>query len=96
MLLYLADTCRAEMHCTSGRVILNKAGHQVAYCAQNPWLEHATIRDNIIFGAGYGYDEERYHAVVEACALAKDFEIFAAGDMTGMSSCGKPSYCAHT
>lgn len=25
-----------EMHCTSGGVILNKAGHQVAYCAQNP------------------------------------------------------------
>ena len=73
------------MHCTSGRVILNKAGHQVAYCAQNPWLEHATIHDNIIFGAGYGYDEARYEAVVEACALAKDFEIFTAGDMTGMT-----------
>ncbi|OJT02453.1 ATP-dependent bile acid permease [Trametes pubescens] len=71
-----------EMHCTAGRVILNKAGHQVAYCAQNPWLEHATIRDNIIFGAGYGYDEHRYRAVVDACALEKDFEIFAAGDMT--------------
>ena len=72
-----------EMHCTSGRVVLNKAGHNVAYCAQNPWLEHATIRENIIFGAGYGFDEKRYHDVVDACALAKDFEIFAAGDMTG-------------
>ncbi|KAI0749685.1 P-loop containing nucleoside triphosphate hydrolase protein [Daedaleopsis nitida] len=77
-----------EMHCTSGRVILNKAGHQVAYCAQNPWLEHATIRDNIIFGAGYGYDEARYKAVVEACALAKDFEIFAAGDLTEIGEKG--------
>ena len=73
------------MHCTSGRVILNKAGHRVAYCAQNPWLEHATIRDNIIFGAGFGYDEARYRAVVDACALEKDFEIFGAGDMTGLS-----------
>lgn len=26
----------AEMHCLSGKVIINKAGHQVAYCAQNP------------------------------------------------------------
>ncbi|KAI0636054.1 P-loop containing nucleoside triphosphate hydrolase protein [Trametes polyzona] len=77
-----------EMHCTSGRVILNKAGHQVAYCAQNPWLEHATIRDNIIFGAGYGYDEDRYRAVVDACALEKDFEIFAAGDMTEIGEKG--------
>ncbi len=76
--------CRAEMHCTSGRVLLNKAGHQVAYCAQNPWLEHATVRDNIIYNAGYGYDETRYRAVVDACALEKDFEIFPAGDMTGL------------
>ena len=57
----------------------------MAYCAQNPWLEHATIRDNIIFGAGFGYDEARYRAVVDACALEKDFEIFGAGDMTGLS-----------
>ena len=46
-------------------------------------LEHATIRDNIIFGAAYGYDERRYKAVVEACALKRDLEIFEAGDMTG-------------
>ncbi|KAH9906597.1 ABC transporter type 1, transmembrane domain-containing protein [Fomitopsis serialis] len=67
-----------EMHCISGKVILNKAGHQVAYCAQNPWLEHATIRDNIIFGAAYGYDEKRYRTVIEACALNRDLEIFEA------------------
>ena len=78
-----ATTCAAEMHCTSGRVLLNKAGHQVAYCAQNPWLEHATVRDNIIFDAGYGYDELQYQAVVDACTLKKDFEIFPTGDMTG-------------
>ncbi len=46
-------------------------------------LEHATIRDNIIFGSTYGYDEDRYNAVVEACALIKDLEILEAGDMTG-------------
>ncbi|OBZ72651.1 ATP-dependent bile acid permease [Grifola frondosa] len=71
-----------EMHCTSGEVIFNKASHQVAYCAQNPWLEHATIRDNIIFGSAYGYDEVRYDAVIEACGLTRDLEIFHAGDMT--------------
>ncbi|TFK93706.1 P-loop containing nucleoside triphosphate hydrolase protein [Polyporus arcularius HHB13444] len=77
-----------EMYCTSGRVLLNKAGHQVAYCAQNPWLEHATVRDNIIYNAGYGYDEARYRAVIEACALEKDFEIFPAGDMTEIGEKG--------
>ena len=51
------------MHCTSGRVVLNKAGHRVAYCAQNPWLEHATIRDNIVFS--YEYDEAFYNLVLD-------------------------------
>ncbi|KAH9944830.1 P-loop containing nucleoside triphosphate hydrolase protein [Amylocystis lapponica] len=77
-----------EMHCTAGSVILNKAGHQVAYCAQNPWLEHATIRDNIIFGSQYGYDAARYSAVIEACALERDLDIFDAGDMTEVGEKG--------
>ncbi|OCH93071.1 P-loop containing nucleoside triphosphate hydrolase protein [Obba rivulosa] len=77
-----------EMHCISGHVILNKAGHQVAYCAQNPWLENATIRDNIVFGAMYGFDNARYQAVLEACALLKDLEIFPAGDMTEIGEKG--------
>lgn len=46
-------------------------------------LEHATIRDNIIFGAAFGFDEARYQAVIEACALIHDLAIFDAGDMTG-------------
>ncbi|KAH8100998.1 P-loop containing nucleoside triphosphate hydrolase protein [Cristinia sonorae] len=77
-----------EMHAISGRVILNKLGHQVAYCAQNPWLEHATIRDNIIFASKFGYDEARYNAVIEACALTRDLEIFEAGDMTEIGEKG--------
>ncbi|KAK0481769.1 P-loop containing nucleoside triphosphate hydrolase protein [Armillaria novae-zelandiae] len=77
-----------EMHCLSGKVSLNKQFHQVAYCAQNPWLEHASIRDNIIFGSSFGYDEERYNAVVEACALVKDLDILEAGDMTEIGEKG--------
>ncbi|TCD63205.1 hypothetical protein EIP91_005844 [Steccherinum ochraceum] len=77
-----------EMHCTSGSVILNKLGHQVAYCAQNPWLEHATIRDNIVFASKFGYDEARYNAVIEACALTRDLEIFEAGDLTEIGEKG--------
>jgi hypothetical protein len=46
-------------------------------------LEHATIRDNIIFGSIYGYDEDRYNAVVDVCALRPDLSIFEAGDLTG-------------
>ena len=51
-------------------------------------LEHATIRDNIVFGSRFGLssdglDEARYEAVMEACALKKDLAIFEAGDLTG-------------
>ncbi|KAG1885552.1 P-loop containing nucleoside triphosphate hydrolase protein [Suillus subluteus] len=77
-----------EMHCLSGDVSINKRKHQVAYCAQTPWLEHATIRDNIIFGSKLGFDEERYHTVVEACALERDLVVFEAGDMTEIGEKG--------
>jgi hypothetical protein len=46
-------------------------------------LEHATIRDNIIFGSKNGYEEVRYQAVIEACALNPDLTILDAGDLTG-------------
>uniref|UniRef100_A0A0W0F1J3 Putative pleiotropic drug resistance ABC transporter n=1 Tax=Moniliophthora roreri TaxID=221103 RepID=A0A0W0F1J3_MONRR len=73
-----------EMYCVSGRVLIDKSNHQVAYCG----LEHATIRDNIIFASNYGYDEERYNAVLEACALKRDLDVFAAGDMTEIGEKG--------
>ena len=50
----------------------------------SPGLEHATIRDNIIFGSAFGFDEARYQKVIEACALVRDLEVFPAGDMTGL------------
>ncbi|KAJ6483901.1 P-loop containing nucleoside triphosphate hydrolase protein [Mycena vulgaris] len=77
-----------ELHCVDGEVLLDKSRHQVAYCAQNPWLEHATIRDNIIFGSAYGFDEARYQAVIEACALVRDLAVFDAGDMTEIGERG--------
>ncbi|KAJ7161288.1 P-loop containing nucleoside triphosphate hydrolase protein [Mycena crocata] len=77
-----------ELHCVDGKVLLDKSNHQVAYCAQNPWLEHATIRDNITFGSAYGFEEARYQAVLEACALLRDLEVFDAGDMTEIGERG--------
>lgn len=49
-------------------------------------LEHATIRDNILFGCAYGFDKLRYEAVLDACALVRDLEVFDAGDLTGRFS----------
>ncbi|KAG8851938.1 hypothetical protein FRB91_007151 [Serendipita sp. 411] len=77
-----------EMSLLKGKVYLDKSNHKVAYCAQLSWLEHATIRDNIVYGSPLGYDEARYDAVVAACALERDLEILPAGDMTEIGEKG--------
>ncbi|KAG8772811.1 hypothetical protein FRC15_002458 [Serendipita sp. 397] len=76
------------MSLLKGKVHLDKSNHKVAYCAQLSWLEHATIRDNIVYGSPLGYDEARYDAVVAACALERDLEILPAGDMTEIGEKG--------
>lgn len=46
---------------------------KTAYCAQQAWIQNATLRDNILFGLPY--DEAKYDRVIDACALASDLEI---------------------
>lgn len=36
-----------------------------------------------MFGCAYGFDKSRYEAVLDACALVRDFDILDAGDLTG-------------
>ncbi|KAK4226740.1 hypothetical protein QBC38DRAFT_219190 [Podospora fimiseda] len=52
----------------------------IAYCAQTPWLESMSIRDNILFSGGY--DPTRYEHVIDACCLREDFNLFKSKDMT--------------
>lgn len=46
-------------------------------------LESLTIRDNIIFGSPAPFDDTRYQAVLDACALRPDLAILKGGDRTG-------------
>ena len=57
-----------------------------AYVAQVPWIENATLRENVLFGLPY--DEERYNATIDACALRKDLEILTDGDKTELGTNG--------
>ncbi|KAJ7630116.1 P-loop containing nucleoside triphosphate hydrolase protein [Mycena polygramma] len=50
----------------------------VAYAAQESWVQSATIKENIVFGAEF--DAERYGKVLHQCCLERDLELFAAGD----------------
>ncbi|KAJ8129451.1 hypothetical protein O1611_g4180 [Lasiodiplodia mahajangana] len=58
----------------------------VAYVAQIPWIENATVRDNILFGLPY--DHSRYKKTTEVCALTKDIEMFSDGDETEIGANG--------
>lgn len=66
--------------------------HKVAYVAQQAWIEHGTIRENILFSEPW--DDTRYRAVLHQCDLLRDLSLFDNGDLTstsdkGISSSGK-------
>ncbi|KAI7934963.1 hypothetical protein MJO29_016226 [Puccinia striiformis f. sp. tritici] len=75
-----------EMDCVGGSVHVDKSDGKVAYASQTAWLESATIRDNIVFQSEF--DQARYDAVVEACALTQDLAIMPHGDMTEIGERG--------
>ncbi|KAF5098737.1 hypothetical protein D0Z00_001896 [Geotrichum galactomycetum] len=64
----------------------NGLAESVAYCAQQAWLLNDTVKNNILFGSEF--NEERYNAVIYACALNKDIEIWEAGDATEIGEKG--------
>lgn len=66
--------------------------HQVAYVAQKAWIEHGTIRENILFSEPW--DDTRYRTVLHQCDLLRDLSLFDHGDLTptsdrGISGSGK-------
>jgi ABC-type multidrug transport system fused ATPase/permease subunit len=50
----------------------------IGYCAQTPWLQSMSIRDNILFSEPFS--EQRYNDVLQACALIHDLAGFSGGD----------------
>lgn len=58
----------------------------IGYCAQSPWLQHMSIRDNILFSAPF--DPARYTQVLDACALLPDLANFKHGDLSDMGENG--------
>ena len=71
---------------THGRVDAHGLRACVGYAAQTPWLEHLSIRDNILFGEPF--DSERYWDVIESCALRADLDILEDGDYTEIGERG--------
>ncbi|KAG2178689.1 hypothetical protein INT44_001842 [Umbelopsis vinacea] len=62
------------------------AEDSIAYVSQNPWLQNASIMDNILFGLPLDY--QRYRSVIEACALVQDLAQYPDGDQTEIGEKG--------
>lgn len=56
------------------------SSEMMGYCAQTPWLQSMSIRDNILFSSPY--DEHRYKRVLDVCALLPDLSNFKHGDLS--------------
>ncbi|KAL0491865.1 ATP-binding cassette, subfamily C [Acrasis kona] len=72
------------MACIRGSVELS--ARSMCYCPQQPWIQNATIRDNICFGKPF--NKSKYLRTIKCCALERDLEILPNGDETEIGEKG--------
>ncbi|KAL7753538.1 hypothetical protein RI367_001313 [Sorochytrium milnesiophthora] len=72
-----------EMKRVTGSVVLNGT---LGYCPQVPWIQNATVRENVLFGLPY--NSERYANAIRLSALQRDFELLPDGDKTEIGEKG--------
>ncbi|XP_045397976.1 ATP-binding cassette sub-family C member 10 isoform X3 [Lemur catta] len=75
-----------ELHRLRGQVAVWGLSKGFGLATQEPWIQFATIRDNILFGKTF--DAQLYREVLEACALIDDLSILPAGDQTEVGEKG--------
>lgn len=80
----LLQAVLGELDTKSGQII--RPNETIGYCAQTPWLQSMSIRENILFS--YPYEEARYNSVLEACALTPDLASFKDGDLSNIGENG--------
>ncbi|XP_067681975.1 ATP-binding cassette sub-family C member 10-like [Haliotis asinina] len=76
----------AEMKKDGGSVTVENLSDGFALVAQEPWIQHATVKENILFGKKY--EVRRYDNVLDACALVDDLKMLPAGDHTEIGENG--------
>ena len=72
-----------EMKRTRGQVVISGT---MGYCPQQPWIQNATLMDNVLFGLPL--DEARYRRAICLAALEKDIEQLPGGEMTEIGEKG--------
>ncbi|KAF8317717.1 ABC protein [Clavulina sp. PMI_390] len=72
-----------EMRRTSGSV---QIGGTTAYCAQTPWIQNASLRDNITFGREFV--AEKYWRIISEACLEPDLDLLPDRDLTEIGEKG--------
>ena len=69
----LLSAIMAEMHREHGHVTIANLSDGFGLAAQEAWVQHATLKDNILFGSKL--HRKKYEATIEACALVDDLKV---------------------
>eukprot|EP00644_Phytophthora_capsici_P002761 jgi/Phyca11/553757/estExt2_Genewise1Plus.C_PHYCAscaffold_550062 len=72
-----------DARCSAGSVAYRG---KVAYVSQQPFIQNATVRDNITFGLPFNAD--KYEEALRVSSLKKDLRILTAGDRTEIGEKG--------
>ncbi|KAL3666867.1 hypothetical protein V7S43_007816 [Phytophthora oleae] len=72
-----------DARCSAGSVAYRG---KVAYVSQQPFIQNATVRDNITFGLAFNAD--KYEEALRVSSLKKDLRILTAGDRTEIGEKG--------
>jgi ABC-type nitrate/sulfonate/bicarbonate transport system ATPase subunit len=73
----LLSAIAAEMNRVGGQVVLGSGvlKQGFGFVTQDAWIQHATLRDNVLFGKMY--NKRKYESVISSCALMEDLKVFA-------------------
>lgn len=80
----LLQALLGELDQRSGDLL--RPAEMFGYCAQTPWLQSMSIRENILFSSPY--EDSRYKQVISACALTEDLAFFKHGDLSNIGENG--------
>ncbi|XP_061421515.1 ATP-binding cassette sub-family C member 10 isoform X3 [Lethenteron reissneri] len=69
-----------------GGVLVKRLEEGFGLFTQETWIQHGTVRDNILFGSRY--DEDKYLSIIRACALSEDLKTLVNGDRTEVGENG--------
>ncbi|XP_069108585.1 ATP-binding cassette sub-family C member 10-like [Argopecten irradians] len=82
----LLSAILAEMYRKEGEISVSILKNGFALANQQPWIQQATVRDNVTFGSPF--NAKKYAEVLDAASLKKDIEMLPAGDKTEVGENG--------